>query len=198
MHQLAQRRIVFALRIDIYDVGAVTERLAGLLNHAVNMVDGESCLQNIPLCNENNVGFPQLFVAIAGVRHVCVQQAAVVSGTVCIRAFVPPLDLNVVVLALLVNRQNIQTNRAPLKILDAVLTMDFLNNEIAAFQNDMQQQLRTFLILEDLAHKVIVQQAKALQETHVLGILPYKLLRKTGECIQFFCFHDVSSSCWQQ
>ena len=130
--------------------------------------------------------------------QICIQQAAVVSGTVCIRAFVPPLDLNVVVLALLVNRQNIQTNRAPLKILDAVLTMDFLNNEIAAFQNDMQQQLRTFLILEDLAHKVIVQQAKALQETHVLGILPYKLLRKTGECIQFFCFHDVSSSCWQQ
>ena len=82
--------------------------------------------------------------------------------------------------------------------LDTVLTMGFLYNEIAALQNDMQQQLRTFLILEDFAHKVIVQQAKALQETHVLGILPYKLIRKTGECIQFFCFHDVSSSCWQQ
>ena len=59
MHQLAQRRIVFALRIDIYDVGAVAERLSGLLNHAVNVVDGKSCLQDIPFCNENNVGFPQ-------------------------------------------------------------------------------------------------------------------------------------------
>ena len=58
MHQLAQRRIVFALRIDIYDVGAVAERLSGLLNHAVNVVDGKSCLQDIPFCNENNVGFP--------------------------------------------------------------------------------------------------------------------------------------------
>ena len=57
MHQLAQRRIVFALRIDIYDVGAVAERLAGLLNHAVDVVDGKSCLQNIPFCNENNISF---------------------------------------------------------------------------------------------------------------------------------------------
>ena len=65
-------------------------------------------------------------------------------------------------LALVVNRQNIQANGAPLKILDTVLTMGFLYNEIAALQNDMQQQLRTFLILEDFAHKVIVQQAKAL------------------------------------
>lgn len=72
MHQLAQRRIVFALRIDIYDVGAVAERLSGLLNHAVNVVDGKSCLQDIPFCNENNVGFPQLFVAVTGVGQICV------------------------------------------------------------------------------------------------------------------------------
>ena len=72
MHQLAQRRIVFALRVDIYDVGAVAKRLPGLLNHAVNVVDGKSCLQNIPFCNEDNVGFSQLFVAITGVCQVCV------------------------------------------------------------------------------------------------------------------------------
>jgi len=72
MHQLAQRRIVFALRIDVYDVGAVAEWFAGFLNHPVNVVDGKSCLQNIPFCNEDNVGFSQLFVAVTGVCQVCV------------------------------------------------------------------------------------------------------------------------------
>ena len=72
MHQLAQRRIVFALRIDVYDVGAVAKRLAGFLNHAVNVVDGKSCLQDIPFCNEDNVDFPQLFIAVTGVCQICV------------------------------------------------------------------------------------------------------------------------------
>lgn len=139
MHQFSQRRIIFMLCIDVYDMGPIAKRFSGFLNHAVNVVDGQPCLQDIPLCNENNIGFPKRLIAVTGVGQICVQQATVVSGTACVCAFIPPLDLNVVVLALLINRQNIQADGASLKIFNAVLTVDLLNNEIFAFQNDMQQ-----------------------------------------------------------
>ena len=168
----------------------VTKFFPGLPNHAVDMINRKASLQNIIFRDENDIGFIQLVVAIARVRDIGIHQAAVIAGSSDLCTTVVALDLNVISPVLLIHSQNVQTSRAALNVVQAVLTMNFTNRQVITIQNHLKQHLRTALVLENLRHKVVVKQAKTPKPLQVLfmSALKIKVTFRFIVCHLFTCF----------
>ena len=109
LHKLAQSRAVANLAVHIYYVRTVRKYcVVKLGNRAVDRVKRLSAFKHVMLGNENDVAFRQFIELVTGVEQICVKQTAVVSRTSGSRAVIAALDLNVVLLAMLVNCVNIQ------------------------------------------------------------------------------------------
>ena len=109
LHKLAQSRAVANLAVHIYYVRTVRKYcVVKLGNRAVDRVKRLSAFKHVMLGNENDVAFRKFIKFIAGIEQICVKQTAVVSRTSGSRAVVTALDLNVVLLAMLVNCVDIQ------------------------------------------------------------------------------------------
>ena len=109
LHKLAQSRAVSNLTVHIYYVRTVREYcVVKLGNRAVDRVKRLSAFKYIMLGNENDVAFRKFIKFIAWIEQICVKQTAVISCTSGSRAVVAALDLNVVLLAMLVNCVDIQ------------------------------------------------------------------------------------------
>ena len=82
------------------------------------------------LRDENDIGFVQLLIFIAGLGHIGVDQAAVIPGTLDAGAFIAALHLDIVDAVCFIDGQNIKPHGAPLQILNIVLTMHALYTQI--------------------------------------------------------------------
>ena len=109
LHKLAQSSAVSNFAVHIYYVRTVRKYcVVKLGNRAVDRVKRLSAFKHVMLGNENDVAFRQFIELVTGVEQICVKQTAVVSRTSGSRAVIAALDLNVVLLAMLVNCVNIQ------------------------------------------------------------------------------------------
>ena len=160
MHELPQSRIVFDLSVHIQDMRLVPEQCAGFSDCPVNVIDWVAAAQHIMLCDEDDIGFVQLLIFIAGFGHIFVDQTAVIPSTLDASTFIAALNLDIVNAVCFIDGQNIQPYRAPLQILNIVLTVDTLHLQVCALQDDLQQEFGTGRILEHLVHEIVVQQAQ--------------------------------------
>ena len=87
------------------------------------MINRVAVARHIMFCDENDIGFVQLLIFIAGFGHIGVDQTAVIAGSLDAGAFIAALHLDIVNAVCFVNGQNIQPHRAPLQILNIVLTV---------------------------------------------------------------------------
>ena len=94
------------------------------------MINWVAVAQHIMFCDENDIGFVQLLIFIAGFGHIGVNQTAVIPGTLDASAFIAALNLDIVDAVCFIDGQNIQPHRASLQILDVVLTMHALYTQI--------------------------------------------------------------------
>ena len=124
VHQFPQRGIAAALRIHIEDMRTILESFSRLPDVPVDVIDGQALFQNVPLGDENHIGFAQSIIPVARIRQIGIQKAAVVPGPVGVSAFIPPLDLYIVCTSRFVHGQNIQLDGPALQIFDVVLAMD--------------------------------------------------------------------------
>ena len=132
MHELPQSRVVFDLSVYIQDMRLVPEQCAGFSDRPINVIDWVAAVQYIMLRDENDIGFVQLLIFIAGLGHIGIDQAAVIPGTLDASAFIAALHLDIVNAVCFIDGQNIQPHRAPLQILNIVLTVYALYAQIGA------------------------------------------------------------------
>lgn len=114
VHQPAQRRLIFDLRVHIDNMCFIAKRLAGFLNDAVDVINRQAPLQYIPFRNKNHIGFIQCVVGVARFCQVRVEQAAVVPCTLGSCTSVAALYFDIVDLIALINGQNVQPDRTAL------------------------------------------------------------------------------------
>ena len=75
----------------------------------------------------------------------------------------------------LIHRQNIQTNRTSLKILDAVLSVNLFDSQIITFQDDLQKELGTGAIFKNCGHEIVIDQTQSTQSLQIFFVFPFKI-----------------------
>ena len=111
------------------------------------------------------------FILFSGLCYVCIDQAAVVSGSLHSCTMITALDLNVVHMILLIDRQNIKSDRASLKVFDPILAGGFCDLQIITFQNNLEQKFSALRVLKDLRHEVIIEQAQIVKTLQIFFIV---------------------------
>ena len=159
LHKFAQRSFSPHFAVHIYYVRLVGEKCVVKLRYCpIDSVKRFAAFQHVMLSDEDNVAFRQVVIILTGQQRICVHKAAVISRTLRISALVTALNLDVVLLALVVNSVDIQPSRAALKIFQFKLRNHPNHCQIVPAKNYSEQQFRTLLVLKHLTHKGIVHQ----------------------------------------
>ena len=134
------------------------------------MIERQAALEDVMLRDENNISFEQIAHIFAGQKHVGVNHRHIVPCALFRCSFVIALNFDVVKLACLVFRLNIEPDRTAEQILNRHLTFRLSDFQIISLQNRMQEILSSFFVVfKDLGHEIVVK------ETELCDFLAQKL-----------------------
>ena len=173
MDSTCQRRggvLIHTVHID--DMLAVIECLACVRNLPVNGVQRQSVTNHIILCDEDHKGFRQVAEIIAWLEQMRVQDAGMVSCPFPVRSFIRPLYLDVVFLACIIIRVNVQTDIPAEQVLHSSLRLHTLHTDVRLVQDDPEQKLGTVCVtVKAGVHEVIIDQAQSPETLQVFLVL---------------------------
>jgi hypothetical protein len=153
----------------------ISKGLSGFHDRSLNVINRKALPQHIVFCDEDYITFIERFILFSGFCYVCIDQAAVVSGSLHSCAMIAALDLDVVHMILLIDRQNIKSDGAPLKVFNSILAGGFCDLQIITFQNNLEQKFSALCVLKDFRHEVIIEQAQIVKTLQIFFVLSFKI-----------------------
>ena len=154
---------------------AVVEELAAFQNAAFDVVHRQAAPEHVMLGDEHDKRFGNLLRIGALVGPLGVEQAAVQPCALFPCTPVVALDLNVVQLAAVVGRQNVQTQLTLAQIRNVHLGTHLEHLQIGLIQQDAQHQLGALrMVIKAGVHKIIIYQTERLDPLQILPIPRFK------------------------
>ena len=144
MHQFADIRRASRRAVHVDDMRSIAQKFSRAVLSSTVRICIFIATYHVVLGDENDIRVVQLAEILAGLERVRIHKRGIIPRPFRLRAMVGALNLDVVFPTLGIPRENIETDTAPLKVLDRIFGLGLDDLQIFLAKDNPQYQLDAF------------------------------------------------------